>query len=97
MREGSRPVRKLHAEAVRRVRASYQARAAEALSSLLTEEEADILRRGRNSAPNTMPKNADSSEYHLATGLEALFGFLRLTGQENRVLALFDTIWVNVE
>ena len=56
---------------------------------ILTEEEADVFRRGRNAKSFTVPKNADLMDYRHATGLEALFGYLYLKGEKERVVELF--------
>ena len=74
--EGNAPPWRLHQKAVQMVRASFQAKAAEHLAPLLTPQEADVLRRGRNSSEVTVPKRCSVREYRLATGLEALFGYL---------------------
>lgn len=81
---------KLHKKGVHLVNAHYQAICAKVLESRLTEEESDILRRGRNAKSLTVPKNADVIEYKLATGLEALFGYLELIGDEERINDIFD-------
>ena len=86
--------KKLHSASVEKVRASYQAQAVKAIEHLLTEEEADILRRGRN-AHSQVPKSASVSEYRLATGLEALFGYLALLGADERLEELFEVIYSN--
>lgn len=83
---------RLHDLAVGQVRASYQAAAALAIEPLLTEKEADIMRRGRNAGGISVPKSARPSEYRKATALETLFGYLSLTGQEQRVEELFAKI-----
>ncbi len=70
------------------VRASAQAACAEALLAELTEEEMAVYRRGRNAHPHTTAKNASVGEYHRATGLEALYGFLYLTDRMDRLLYL---------
>ncbi|MCL1832494.1 MAG: ribonuclease III [Oscillospiraceae bacterium] len=87
-------VRKLHALSVEKVRASYQAAGARMLmeQSLLSEEEMDILRRGRN-AKSPVPKSATVGDYRLATGLEALFGYLSLIGDDERVSELFELVF----
>lgn len=89
---GSTNAGRLHDLAVLRVRASYQSRAVEVIEPLLTEKEADILRRGRNAGGISVPKSARPSEYRRATALEALFGFLSITGQDERVEQLFNEI-----
>ncbi len=83
---------RLHDMAVEQVRASYQSKAVEAIEPLLTEKEADILRRGRNAGGISVPKSAKPSEYRRATALEALFGYLSLSGQQERVEQLFSAI-----
>ena len=70
------------------VRASAQAACAEALLAELTEEEMAVYRRGRNAHPHTTAKNASVGEYHRASGLEALYGFLYLTDRMDRLLYL---------
>lgn len=91
------PVKKLHAEAVERVRASYQSKAVEIIMPLLNEEEETILKRGRNATGNTVPKSSNPAEYRRATALEALFGYLQLTENYKRMVELFDIIWYNTE
>lgn len=83
---------RLHELAVQRVRASFQSRAADVIEPLLTEREADILRRGRNAGGISVPKSAKPAEYRRATALETLFGYLSLTGQEHRLSELFAAI-----
>lgn len=90
--DGSKPVKKLHALAVERVRAGAQAKAVEAFFPVLTEEEQDVFKRGRNAKVGGIPKNATAGEYHAATGLEALFGWLYLKGRGARIAELFDLI-----
>ena len=86
-------VNALHRQAVSQVNAGAQAQAAAALEPLLTPEEADVFRRGQNAhARHNAPKNQDPVAYSRATALEALLGYLYLIGQEERILALFDTL-----
>lgn len=84
VREANRPAGVLHKRAVELVRAEAQAAAMERLLPLLTEEEAAAYRRGRNA--HTARTGGD---YHKATGLEALFGYLYLSGHIDRVRELF--------
>lgn len=84
-------VQTLHREAVGYVRAGAQALALNTIRDTLTEEEADILRRGRNAQGNA-PKNVDVQTYRLATGFEALIGYLYLTGREERLMELAGMI-----
>lgn len=79
----------LNAAALDYVRAPKQAEAMKKLLPVLTEEEASYFRRGRNIGHSNVPKNATVSEYRAATGMEALFGYLHLTGQKERIYELF--------
>lgn len=88
----NRPVGKLHTLCAKRVCAGAQARAAEHIMPLLGEEEIAVFKRGRNANSGHKPKSASEAEYHAATGLEALFGWLYLKGEAERVLELFDKI-----
>lgn len=83
---------KLHELAVKQVRASYQSEAVNIIEPMLTEKEADILRRGRNAGGISVPKSARPSEYRRATALETLFGYLALSGQNDRLEQLFGAI-----
>ncbi|WP_243113158.1 ribonuclease III domain-containing protein [Ruminococcus sp. Marseille-P6503] len=89
------PAKKLHEMAVKKVCAEFQASAVKYLleNSLLSEEELDILKRGRNSNGVNAPKHSTVSEYRAATGLESLFGFLHLCGRHERAAELFDIVW----
>lgn len=90
--EGSRPAKELHRRSVEWVRASFQAAAYETLLPLLTEEESGVLKRGRNATGLTAPRSSNSAEYHRATAVEALFGYLSLIGEEERLESLFAAI-----
>lgn len=89
---GNCGVKSLHSRTVEQVRCDAQAAAVQRLEPLLTAEESDVLRRGRNAHPGHVPKNADPAVYHQATGLETLFGYLYLKGELSRIRALFDAI-----
>ena len=80
---------KMHQITVDMVRAPAQARAMEKLLPILTEEERSVYLRGRNSHVHSIPKNAEVGEYHAATGLECLFGWLYLQGAHQRINELF--------
>ena len=80
----------LHKAAVTYVSAPAQARRSQKILPLLTEEEQDVFRRGRNSHTAAVPKGASVGEYHTATALEALFGWLYLRGETDRLNLLFD-------
>lgn len=79
----------LHQAAVRLVCAESQALRAERILPVLTEEEAAVFRRGRNAQVHTVPDHASRAQYGEATALEALFGWLYLGGQRERVNQLF--------
>lgn len=83
---------KLHRAAMDYVTAPKQAAMAERIYPLLTEEEADTFRRGRNASPHSIPKSATRAEYQTATGLEALFGWLYLRGETERLNTLFTAL-----
>lgn len=85
-------VHKLHKEAVSFVKAHAQSEFMKQLKDELTEEEFAIYKRGRNAKSGTVPKNADVQEYREATGFEAVFGFLYLTGQNERLNNMFKKI-----
>lgn len=93
LEKGNAPSAKLHKQSVELVRASFQSQAANIIEKLLTEEEADVMRRGRNASGLSVPKSSTPAEYHRATGFEALFGFLFLMGEFERAETLFEVIW----
>ena len=82
-------VRALHREAISLVCAHAQSEALARVADVLTDEEADVVRRARN-AKQSPPKNADPGEYHRATALEALVGWLYVTGQKERMNELLQ-------
>lgn len=88
----NRPVNKLHNNAAKIVNAKFQAKAAVYLMESFTEKEVSVFKRGRNANANHKAKNASESDYHYATGLEAVFGYLYLDGQLDRLKELFDKI-----
>lgn len=89
--EANRPVKKLNEEKVSIVRCSSQAKLVEKLMPILTEEELDVLKRGRNAHTQHIPKNAISADYHSATALEALLGYLYLAGRIERIRELLKS------
>ena len=82
----------LHRAAVTYVSAPAQAKRVKKILPILTDEEQDVYRRARNSHTAAIPKGASVGEYHAATGLEALFGWLYLQGRTDRLNELFDHI-----
>ena len=86
---GKASARGLHKATVGYVAAPAQARAAERILPVLTQEEADVYRRGRNTNPHSVPKAASREEYQAATAVECLFGWLYLQGKTGRLNELF--------
>lgn len=95
--EVERPVGELHKRSVEYVNANAQSNAFELIKEMLTEEEMGIYKRGRNNHVGQIPKNATSGVYHSATGVEALFGFLYLRGETERLNMLFSCIWEGID
>ena len=88
----------MHRQAVKMVSAAAQARMLEAIEPELTEQEADIARRGRNAqAKHAAPKHADPADYAHSTGLEALWGYLYVTGQADRLDTLIKLAIMRTE
>lgn len=87
-----KPSGALHGQSVLLVSASAQAAALDSILASLSDAEADLVRRGRNAKPQSMPKHARQSDYRLATAFEALIGYLYLTGQDQRVAQICGTV-----
>lgn len=90
--QGHSAVQKLHKLTVAQVNAPAQAAAVKKILPSLTEAELAVYKRGRNAKVNSVPQRASEAEYHAATGLEALFGWLYLQGQRERISELFGII-----
>ena len=82
----------LHKAAVARVSAKAQAKSVEMIMSSLDQEEEEVFRRGRNTHVHAVPHGATPGQYHAATGLETLFGYLYLKGRRQRLNELFELI-----
>ena len=89
VKEGYSSSSKLNKKALDFVRASAQAEAMKNILPLLTEEEEAVFHRGRNIGHTNTPTSATVAEYRAATGMEALFGYLHLSGNEKRTDELF--------
>ena len=89
---GVSTAKKLHGGSVTFVSAKAQAAAAARLLPCLGEEELAVYKRGRNAHANSTPRGSTYEEYHAATGVEALFGFLYLSGETERLNELFGLI-----
>lgn len=90
--QANRPVNALHSSATRLVKAASQSKAVDKIIGILTEKEITVFKRGRNAHTNHRAKNASEGDYHRATGLEALFGYLYLKGEIERLRELFSII-----
>lgn len=90
--EANRPVKDLHSTASKRVCAKAQADGIRSIMPMLTEDELAVFKRGRNAHTGAIPKHASSADYHYATGLESLFGWLWLKGETERIRELFNAI-----
>lgn len=90
--QGNMPVKNLHDAKIRLVCASYQAVASDRL--VFSEQEQAVFQRGRNAVTaSAVPKSAKPADYRKATGLEAVFGYLYLSGNSQRLIELFEQIW----
>ena len=76
---------KLHIETIKYVKAKAQADILKQIEPNLTEQELDIVRRGRNAQNHHLPKNADPADYMYSTAFEGLIGYLYLTKQDERL------------
>lgn len=95
--EVNRPSGELHKLSVKLVNATAQAEAYKIIEPELSEKEVMVFKRGRNFKTGNTPKNSSGGDYHTATGLETLFGFLYLSGENDRLKTLFNIIWKNSE
>ena len=86
---------KLHIETIKHVKAKAQAKLLEQLQEVLTEEEKNIVRRGRNAESHHLPKNANVQEYRYATAFEALIGYLYVTKKTKRLKEILDSLALN--
>ncbi|MBE6729191.1 MAG: ribonuclease III [Ruminococcaceae bacterium] len=91
----NRPSGQLHSLSVGFVCAGGQVKAFELIKDMLSEEETEIFKRGRNFHTGRTPKNASGKDYHTATGIETLFGYLYLSSKTDRLNELFLPIWQN--
>lgn len=89
---GDKTVANLHKDTIQMVKATTQARFADKMLPLLNEEEMAHYRRGKNAHVHAVPKSATPAEYAKATGVEALFGWLFLSGQKDRANEIFNLV-----
>ena len=90
--KGGKNVGNLHRDTINMVKATSQAAFADKMLPLLTEEELAYYRRGKNSHVHAVPKSATPAQYAKATGVEALFGYLFLSGQKERANEIFNIV-----
>ena len=90
--QGRKTVQQLHQQTIQMVKATFQARFVDKMLPILTGEELTYYRRGKNAHPHGVPKSATPAEYAKATGLEALFGYLFLSGQKERANEIFQIV-----
>ena len=86
---------RLHSVATHYVSAHAQNQELALIEPMLTEEEQNILRRGKNASKASVAKHATAQEYRASTGFECLLGWLHLMGRDDRIEELFETIWKN--
>ena len=92
VRQANRPVGELNKRKVALVNCESQAAFAKCLMPKLSEKEQVVYKRGRNAAPKCTPKHGTVADYHSATGLEALFGYLHINGEQDRIKEVFNEI-----
>ncbi|MBO8172729.1 MAG: Mini-ribonuclease 3 [Bacillaceae bacterium] len=95
--EGSVRPNRLHRDAIRYVSARAQADVVRKIFERFTEDEQDIIKRGRNAKSATVPKNVSVSDYRLSTGFECLIGYLYLQGNQPRLDQIMDWLFETVE
>lgn len=86
----NKPTGKLHKESVTYVNAAFQSKMIKELLPFLTESETAVFKRGRNAHSSHSPKNQTDADYRYATGLEALYGYLYLCGNTERIKEIFE-------
>ena len=90
--QGNKTVAQLHKQTITMVKATYQAEFVDKMLPLLTEDEMTYYRRGKNSHVHAVPKSATPAQYAKATGLEAMFGYLFLSGNKERANEIFNLV-----
>ena len=95
--QGGKKVDQLHKQTIHMVKATSQAKFADKMLPMLTEEELAYYRRGKNSHVHAVPKSATPAEYAKATGVEALFGALFLLGRKDRLNELFTIMMREIQ
>ena len=89
---GASTAKQIHGKTIAYVSAKAQAVAAERIMPILSDEEIAVFKRGRNAHVNSIPRGSTHEEYHTATGIETLFGYLYLNGSTSRLDELFEMV-----
>ncbi|HHT82845.1 MAG TPA: Mini-ribonuclease 3 [Clostridiales bacterium] len=87
----------LHSLTAKEINAVSQSKAMKIILPILNEDENDIYKRARNSKTNSSAKNASINEYHIASGFEAIIGYLYLTGQNERLHYLLERAYLGIQ
>lgn len=96
LKSGIKKADELHKEAVKYVKATFQSDFYQLLADRLPEEELAVLKRGRNAKTGHQPKSSNVAAYHNATGVEALVGALWLSGNQQRLDAIFCLLFDHI-
>ena len=91
--DANMPKNKLHNIAVQKVKAGFQAHIADKIEPQLSEKELEIFKRGRNATTTKVPKGSNRAEYHKATGLETLIGYLYISGNDKRISEIMECVF----
>ena len=97
VKQANRPVGELNKMKVKLVKCESQAQLMKELLPSLTDRELAVFKRGRNAAPKCTPRHGTVADYHTATGMECLFGYLYLNSENERISELFNLIISNSE
>lgn len=95
--KGLRKLHDVHQNTISLVNANSQANILREIYNILTDEEKDIVRRGKNANTGNIPKNTEMIDYRMSTGFEALFGYLHLCKQEERISEIWNEIKSNIK
>ena len=91
------PINKLNQLSVKYISAKGQFMALGLITEILTEAEKNMVRRGKNASKASVAKHASVEEYRSSTGFECMLGYLKLTGQDDRIKYLVDYIFENLK
>ncbi|MFP4662610.1 MAG: Mini-ribonuclease 3 [Halanaerobiales bacterium] len=97
LEKGHRRLHDIHQSTISLVNATSQANFLRIIEGILTEDEENIVRRGKNTKTGNVPNNAEMMDYRLSTGFEALVGYLYLSNQEDRLHTIWNKIIESLE